>query len=264
MQLYKNFIIETFGLPGVGKSTIISRLFAKRSIMNTEYISDYEAIIEPRASCMKVILSDTKGKVAISKIPYAQRLLYRSPSNITYNNVLLHLGKDVREFVHFCLQKYEFDNLNPIYRLKGMSWILDVLENYSLIRASRNILPPIIVDEGFMQKVHSIIPLEDGDGQNNYFNKMPKSDAYVYCYASVDVVKYRVIKRRDEGERLTLRHSLLSNDELYDDLNRMHQVFENMAKKIQKQNIPILYVNTEISLDKNINNIRKFVEISRH
>jgi hypothetical protein len=258
----KNNIVELYGPPGVGKSTLLRALSLKRSIKNPEFLSPTEAFNEYRFKWFSHYASQYSVKAFLSRMPRIQYLLYRNQNQFyNYHDIARKLDIKAKEYLEFCLNNDCSEIDSPIYRIKALNWILDVMGYYLLNHYTKCKIPVLFLDEGFLQKIFSVTSVNNRIQQNQYIENMPKANGYIFINAPIQTIIKRLNKRQNSGGKVTLRHNLLSNDNIMrKDTGMIRTAFVDLTTHLKSYNIPILVIDSTHDADLNSNLIYTFIK----
>jgi len=220
--------IEFFGLPGVGKSTLTNELIkCMRETPGGKLFSTDNIVIMSQQQTLKS-----------GRLPAAS---------------FSELVKNYKWIAHV-LGAYVSASCSPIRALKRIKWTLDVLRFFSKCHRHNDDSGVFVRDEGFCCRGFSLALSSPRDAADvdKYFLMMPKPDAVIILYASIECIKSRVQKRAiKHGGRVAIS---------IDDYDPFARLIESAEITLRSRGIPVLRINSEIPIKEQVFQVQKFIE----
>lgn len=213
--------IEFVGAPGVGKTTLFNKLNLKK--LRAVTITDFLRFIRKNKDDTFFDNKEVYQKLAATKL----EVIYK---------------RDV-----LALDKYFY-----------ISWFRSVItRDLEVINNIHRHL--VITDEGLVHNFNSeLIKLYETN--NSEFRKLLKNRAFIYCFSDPQLIAEQILNRYGKTGTLLPQHKNKTSEELASDQVKAQKGKENLISLLEKENIPVLRINTAENADENVHKIYKFVE----
>ncbi len=214
-------LLEFVGISGVGKSTLFHELKKHKKL----WIEVREFMQMNRAANTNTILDD----------------------NVIYQEI-------ADSKLHSVLQQ----QMAPADRFRVIHWGYTTLIEDAVI-SSLNINSTIVSEEGLLHNFGDCI--EQLHHINKFkFNEIIQKRAVIYCFTSPEIIAKQIENRKLETGRIIAHHKNKSFDELLVIHKRELEEKERFINLLEKNNVPIIMINTSDELQGNVLKINTFIE----
>ena len=247
-------IVEFYGSPGVGKSTIYDELKGKwkkdynwipSHHLYTKNKIKFESLSKFLLSVARIIKNGNMDDVAMKEA--GDRFVAQYPEFIDafWNNIIFKQKKSYNGLdLRFERAKYFYSTIQKIQFLREIN--------------SKKIA---LVDEGLIHRISrgsykSENLIEEINEIKHLLQIMPLPDALVYVETGVE----ENAKRLDNRKKVISMHKLLSISELENIIHETKERMENVTKILENKGIQILRVDAKLHIGTNVTKIKSFIE----
>lgn len=211
---------EFIGVSGVGKTTLYRKLDFKK--LGAVTITDF----------LRITNKNTDDTLFDDKEVY-QKLAETKLEVINEKNVL-------------ALDKYRY-----------ISWFRSVIiQDLAVIN---NIFKHIVIsDEGLVHNFNSEL-MKLYEANISEFKKLLKNRAFIYCFSDPQLIAEQILNRYKETGKLVPQHKNRTFEDLVFAQNKTMQSRENLISILEKENVPVLRINTSENDEDNVRKIYRFV-----
>ncbi|MBA2562841.1 MAG: hypothetical protein H0V14_07995 [Chitinophagaceae bacterium] len=246
-------IVEFYGLPGVGKSTIYEDLKGKwKKEFNwipSHHLYTKKKIFESLSKFLLIV-----GRIIkdgnfddVAKKEAGDRFVAQYPEFIDafWNNILYK-------------QKKSYNGLD--LRFERAKYFYITIQKIQLLRES-NSKKIALVDEGLIHRISrglykSENLIDELNEIKHLLQIMPLPDALVYVETDVQENAKRLAQRK----KVISMHKSLSITEIENIIPETQERMENITKILENKGIPILRVDAKLHIETNVIKIKSFVE----
>ena len=247
-------IVEFYGSPGVGKSTIYEKLKDK-------WKKDFNWIPSH--------LLYTKKKIKLEGLNKFLLAVVRAIKNGNFDDVEMKEAGDrfVAQYPEFIdafwnnilfKQKKSYNGLD--LRFERAKYFYTTIQKIQFLRES-NCKKIALVDEGLIHRISrglykSENLTEEINEIKHLLQIMPLPDALVYVETDVQENAKRLAHRK----KVISMHKSLTLTEIENIIPETQERMKNVTKILENKGIPILRVDAKLNIETNVTKIRSFVE----
>ncbi len=237
--------VEFCGIPGAGKTTYCSALFAEARRREFHLLTFDEAVYG-------VIRKSSKS-------PFLERLVHQLPYRVgrrfmdlapTHNN-----RKLVAAFQRFVIQHPEL--CETIYLAQSghasqstnmgllvFLWLFEFLSKYQLVVEGRGPADSMVIDEGFVQRIVTLFAYDAGEKNipgtliEDYVDRMPRPGAVVYVKADPQLCYERM-----EERGFPFRLEKYDRERRLDVLQRASECIDKVLSRLARQSVEVMLID---------------------
>jgi hypothetical protein len=219
----KKLIVEFIGVSGVGKSTIYSELLSKRNEKN--WLTRQEFF---------KICNESDGMFEEYFLNYEELAKHK-------------------------LEKIVQRECENWIRLKLCSYFFQVLRENRLIENMRN-AHTLVIEEGLVHNFSEEL-LYLYESRRDKFREFLKYRVLVYCINTTENIMNNIISRKKEEGFFSGAHLGLSHDGIIQQTEESVRLKERLVAVLKKENIPVLILQTNDSVEGNAKRVKEFIDI---
>lgn len=255
--------IDIVGVGGVGKSTLMKNLKAKRS--NKTWLDENEAlniaarnaIKSTKASyvLIKIIFLISKTGIKLPKTVLLQVLNKMGSSQ--FRNFL----KENPDFLRAIIKGIERQSSNNIQKLDFIHHFVHVIQKYSFIEHYSKRTNWVIWDESLTHKMFAVIPweMDSIDLVKHYCETMPLPNGVIYLRDNPENITKKIKNRTLKGITISAHENLSTN--CLTKLNSITiQLVEFSIEILKNRGINVLELNAQDKKEVNLLKAQKFVD----